>query len=56
MAITKTRQQEILQHKIDFYTQKYNNFIQHGISVRKINKVNMFKDQYVAAKAIVDAS
>lgn len=56
MADTKERQQEILQHKIDFYTEKYNNFIQHGISVRKINKMDMLKDQYVANKAIVDAS
>ena len=54
--MTKERQLEILQHKIDFYTEKYNNFVIHGISIKKINKVDMLKDQYIASKAIVEAS
>lgn len=54
--MTKERQLEIIQHKIDFYTEKYNNFITHGISIKKINKVDMLKDQYIANKAIVEAS
>lgn len=53
---TKARQQEILQYKIDTLTQKLLNFLTYGISVRKINKLTMMKDEFVAAKAIVDAS
>jgi len=56
MAITKTRQQEILQYKVDMLTQKVTNFIQYGISVRKITKLGMMKDNFMAAKVILDAS
>lgn len=56
MAMTKERQQEILQHKINYYTDRYNLFILYGISSKKIDKVDMLKDQYIATKAIVDAS
>ena len=53
---TKARQQEILQYKIDTLTQKVINFIQYGISNRKITKLGVLKDGFVAAKVIVDAS
>lgn len=56
MAMTKARQQEILQHKINFYADKYDKYIQYGISIKKINRVDALRDQYIAAKAIVDAS
>ena len=53
---TKARQQEILQYKIDTLTQKALIFIQFGISNRKITKLGVLKDGFVAAKIIVDAS
>ena len=54
--VTKERQLEILQFKIDFYTDRYNAFIANGISTKKIAKVDMLKDQYMAYKAEVEAS
>lgn len=56
MGHTKERLQEILQFKIDFCNEKYNSFIVNGISEKKINKMDMMRDEYIAAKAIVDAS
>ena len=54
--ISKSRQQEILQFKIDFFEERRLNFIKYGISTKKIDKVNLLKGQFANAKAIVDAS
>lgn len=53
---TKERLEEILQHKIDFHNDKYNNFIINGISIKKLNKMAMLRDQYITAKAELEAS
>jgi len=55
MVITKARQQEILQHKINILTQKLTKFIAYGISNSKYNKLELRKNNFIAAKVIVDA-
>lgn len=54
--MVKARQQEILQYKIDNYTQKIFNFQTYGISFRKVARLESLKDIAVAAKIIVDAT
>ena len=56
MAITKVRQQEILQYKIDTLQQKLNSFITYGISINKYIKLDTRRDNFIAAKVILDAS
>jgi len=54
--MTKERQLEIIQHNIDFYDEKYNNFIKFGISIKKIDRVEALRDGFIASKAIVEAT
>lgn len=53
---TKERLQEILQYKIDSYTQKHINFIKNNIDPIKTNRIAVLRDKFIAEKAIVDAS
>ena len=52
----KKRLQDILQHKIDFYEERRLNFIKKGISINKIEKMEILRDKFTAQKGIVDAS
>jgi len=56
MAITKLRQQEIIQYKIDILAEKLSNFISYGISNTKYNKLETKRDNFIIALAIIDAS
>jgi len=47
---SKEKELKVLNHKIDKYNEKINNFIKHGISDRKLTKMEGLRDIAIAKR------